>query len=290
MSRFVGALASLKIAQIAATGDVSFFRGGDNASDLYTSISVSHCEGSTVPSKKQSLIREAIVPYKAKEKQLRQQWEDDEEGFRKLPARAWPPFQPDSDKLEGLQMLFEECTAQGEDNCDQKAFDLATCYVFNNLDPNKGLALYKQLADREMGHPDATVAAGVVLVEGLGVPIDEQAGLKYLQKEAAMRTPQGSYELGTLYYTGVLNDGDDGGDARAFRYFQKSASSGHIGGMYMVAEMILNDETPEAAAPATAAAAAEDGVKQAVELFARAAEQGHRSARQRMREFFSASA
>jgi len=52
--------------------------------------------------------------------------------------------------------------------------------VFNSLDPEKGLEMYTQLS--ELGYEEGTVGAGVLLVEGLGVEINEKKGLKYLGK------------------------------------------------------------------------------------------------------------
>jgi len=48
-------------------------------------------------------LEEALRDLKSKEGEIRSQWEKDEDGFRKLPARAWPAYQPDAEKMESLQ-------------------------------------------------------------------------------------------------------------------------------------------------------------------------------------------
>lgn len=60
---------------------------------------------------------------------------------------------------------------EDEEECFAAAFVLATAKVFNGLADSEA---YKVLADE--GHPDAMVATGVCLLEGLACEADEEAG------------------------------------------------------------------------------------------------------------------
>ena len=237
---------------------------------------VAHCDGSSSNSSsagwKQRQIKDAVLDWKVKEDALRAQWEKDEDGFMALPARAWPPQQPDADEQSQLETKFLACEAEtkGVEGCGDIQFNLATCLVFNNLDPERGLKLYKDLSST--GHVDGTVAAGVVLLEGLGVPFDEDAGLKFLTTKRSLASPQGAYEYATAVYTGLVDNIDDP-DKEAYKLFKQCADQEHTGGLFMAAEMVYQDEAP-------------GDIKEATRLFANAAERGHRMARQRMREFF----
>ena len=62
-------------------------------------------------------------------------------------------------------------------------------------------------------------------------------------------------------------------EKEAFQLFKKCAESEHTGGLFMAAEMIYMGEV-------------EGDLKEAVPMFASAADKGHRMARQRMRQFF----
>jgi TPR repeat protein len=141
-----------------------------------------------------------------------------------------------------------------------------------------------------------------VLVEGLGVEIDEKDGLRYLQLRESVASAQGAYELGTAIYTGVAasltatatatgadREGEGGStkermvedpDAEAFAFFAAAAAAGHVGGAFMTADMLFSGEA------AGADTGADADLQRAVELFAHAADKGHRSARMRMRALF----
>lgn len=221
--------------------------------------------------RKQGQIKDAILHWKVKQDALKAQWEKDEDCFSALPSRAWPPQQPDADEQSDLETKFIACERDGKDTeaCDDITFKLATCLVFNNIDSERGLQLYKLLASK--GHIDGTVAAGVVLLEGLGVPYDEAAGINLLSKKNSITSPQGAYEYATAIYTGIIDVNDP--NREAFKLFRYCAEQQHTGGLFMTAEMIYTDE-------------ASGDIKEAVQLYAAAAERGHRMARQRMREFF----
>ena len=113
-------------------------------------------------------------------------------------------------------------TAKGDDSgkkscyCSEKAFDLATALLFNNVDHARGLAMYEALAVN-LDVADAQCAAGVVLVEGLGCNSDEAKGLRWLRRAARLESEsdsrgvgddqyqheQAMYEVGTCYYKGI---------------------------------------------------------------------------------------
>lgn len=242
----------------------------------FTSISkgdfVAYADGAALSEKKRSIIKEAVLPWKLKENELKKQWEDDEDGFSKLPARAWPPHQPDADEQAELETQYIACEEKkGKGECEEIAFNLATCLVFNNLDPGRGLNLYKQMAAN--GHVDSTVAAGIVLLEGLGVDFDEKTGLKYLTNKKSLASAQGAYEYASAIYTGLCDVSEP--EKEAFKLFRQCAAKMHTGGLFLTAEMIFMEEK-----------GVEGDLKDAVPLFAAAAERGHRMSRQRMREFF----
>ncbi len=129
-----------------------------------------------------SLIKAALDPIRVREVEIRVQWERDEDGFRELPARAWPPKQPDAMELNALQKAYQNCCYEesNKSSCHKIRFDQATCLTFNTIDPAEGLKIYKELAAE--GYVDGAVASGVLLTEGLGVAVDEQEGLAFLKR------------------------------------------------------------------------------------------------------------
>ena len=159
------------------------------------------------------ILRHQMQPYRKTEQEFRKRWERDEaEGFRKLPARAWPAYQPDPDDIDMLlvKLADSQCT-DGKDNivkpnhshCKEATFNLATALVFNNLDVSKGLQLFRALAD-EGDNPDGMCAYAVVHLEGYGVEQNEKLALKYLNLAIKKHNhAQAMYELGTCYYTGL---------------------------------------------------------------------------------------
>ena len=184
---------------------------------------------------------------------------------------------------------------------------------------------YAHQALSRAGHADGSVAAGLMLVEGLGVEADEAEGLRYLQLRESVASAQGAYELGTAIYTGMAlsltatataaakidggpsADRKDGPeervvedpDAEAFAFFAAAAAAGHVGGAFMTADMLFSGEAAGGAAGAAVGDAVGSGgttlctdadadadLQRAVALFAQAADKGHRSARMRMRALF----
>ena len=203
-------------------------------------------------------------------------WELDEDGWRELPARAWPEYQPNPEQLKGIQVQVEKhgckinSPQQPTDICHSLLFNVATALVFYSVDPTAGLEQYEALA--KQGHVDSMVACGVILVEGLsGLRHREQEGVQWLQQAAAEKSTQACYELGTVYYTGIDNVVEEDSEA-AFALFQKAADQGHVGALYMMADCLIEGEGTE------------KDVARAIPLLYRAADQGHRYARQRVRE------
>jgi TPR repeat protein len=156
--------------------------------------------------------------------------------------------------------------------CSDLLFQIATTLVFYNEDPALGLHIFQRLANQ--GHVDAMVACGVILVEGLGVPPDEVQGVAWLEKAVQLDSPQAYYELGTAYYTGIADVLEE--DSRAaFSLFAKAAAVGHVASIYMMADCLATGE------------GVDQNVAESVPLFYQAAEQGHRFARQRIRELLA---
>lgn len=219
-----------------------------------------------------------LAPIRKHEKTMLERWERDEEGWRQLPARSWPPFQPNPEQVKPIEKTCHELGCfdpKGQNQsreCHDLIFHVATCYVFYNVDPETGLDHYLRLAKE--GHVDAMVACGVVLVEGLGVSPRYQEGLNWLQKAVDRGSTQACYELATVYYTGI--DGVVEEDAsKAFLLFEEAANEEHVGAMYMMADCLMEGEGTEV------------DVARAVPLLYKAAESGHRYARQTIRELLS---
>ena len=204
-------------------------------------------------------------------------WEKDEDGWRELPARAWPEYQPNPEQLKGIQLEVKHngCDSNktnSTDICQTLLFHAATALVFYSVDPIAGLEQYEVLA--QQGHVDSMVACGVILVEGLiGLKNHhrEKEGVQWLQKAVDQESTQACYELGTVFYTGLDDVVDEDVDA-AFCLFQKAAEQGHVGALYMMADCLIEGEGTEV------------DVARALPLLYQAADRGHRYARQRVRE------
>jgi len=213
------------------------------------------------------------------EKEMLERWERDEDGWRKLPSRAWPAYQPNSQQLEGIKkdILKIRChSSSSADNnsiCTKVLFDLASALVFNNIDHEAGLKQYEKLA--KQGHVDSMVACGIILMEGFGsIALREEEGIHWLRKAVEADSTQGCYELGCIYYTGI-DDLLEEDSKMAFELFQKAAQRDHPAAMFLMAECLVDGEGTE------------QSVARAVPLFYRAAEFGHRYSRQRIRQLLA---
>jgi len=241
-------------------------------------------------------LRAALSPYRDEEIVMRKRWEDDEEsGYRKLPPRAWPPYQPPAAALPLLSQQAMACPKnvttpqllpsssqlqQHTDiDCNKALFDLATCLAFNNIDGPAAFKQYQALADT--GHLESQVAVGVLLVDGIGCECNVEAGVAHLAIAAKANNAQGLFELGTAVYieavqcmpdleTGEIQQISDS-NATAFALFEKAAAQAHVGGSFMTGEMLLDGE------------GCEPNVARAIPLVMLAAEAGHRFGRQRIR-------
>mmetsp|Transcript_70076 Transcript_70076/g.216719 ORF Transcript_70076/g.216719 Transcript_70076/m.216719 type:complete len:225 (+) Transcript_70076:149-823(+) len=204
---------------------------------------------------------------------MRARWEKDEEGWHRLPPRAWPPRQPKANEAPDIEAEFRaaRCPPAGSSMspaCAKLAFDLASARVFGGADPSQGLADYLGMA--EAGSADAMVATGVCLLEGLGGRRDGEEALRWLWLASAEGSAQAHFELATLLLTGSAGLEED--EPAAFALFEKAAMQQHASGMFMVADCLLEGVgcQPDAA--------------RAVPLLLAAAEQGHRGARQHLRQ------
>lgn len=149
------------------------------------------------------------------------------------------------------------------------AFDLATALLFNNVDPQRAVKLWKQLAQHKQC-VDAHVALGIALIEGLGVDADARAvsarvfcaaparrhaaalyfgdtrcadiiagqqGLAHLQTACQHASAQGYYEMGSALYSGlpgVLAEDEK----EAFRMFARAAEQQHSAGTCWLAAVV----------------------------------------------------
>jgi TPR repeat protein len=220
--------------------------------------------------------KEELSKLRLDETKMLQRWDRDEEGWNTLPARAWPAYQPNPAELKGIlvEVAKHGCTSSSSntDLCKELLFNVATVRVFYNLDPEAGFQQYEELANG--GHVDSMVACGIILVEGLGIPSQEEKGIEWLQKAVARDSAQASYELGTVLYIGI--DGIVEEDSKAaFEFFQKAAEQDHTAALYMMADCLVEGDGTEI------------NVAKAVPLFYRAAEHGHRFSRQRIRELLA---
>eukprot|EP00944_MAST-04C_sp_MAST-4C-sp1_P002211 g2211.t1 len=227
------------------------------------------------------ILRKQLKPYRKTEQEFRKRWERDEaEGFRKLPARAWPAYQPDPEDIDMLLVkLADSHCMDGKGNvvkpnhsqCKEATFYLATALVFNNLDVSKGLQLFRALAD-EGDSPDGMCAYAVVHLEGYGVEQNEKLALKYLKLAIEKYNhAQAMYELGSCYYTGLEGVLEEN-ESLAFELFEKAADADHVAAKYMCADMLLEGSGVTV------------DIARAIPLLYAAAEDGHRFSRQRMRE------
>jgi len=123
----------------------------------------------------------------------------------------------------------------------------------------------------EGGDLDGMVAAGVVLVEGLGgLARNDEVGVRLLRRASELGSAQGLFELGTLTFCGAAGLKED--EHAAFELFQRCAQQRHAGGMFMVADCLLEG------------VGCEQDQAQAVPLLLEAANLGHRGARQHLRQ------
>ena len=251
------------------------------------------------------LLRIALAPIRIHEKAIRAKWEADEENgsYNKLPPRAWPAYQPNADQLKELQTIVNTtCNSnikshsnsnsnvnsnkseKEKEECEVATFNLATCLLFNTINPTLALQIYQTLSQQGQKHRkiniDAKVGVGIMLTEGLGVDCDEHEGIKYLLEAANQGSAQGNYELGTAIYTsGIVPphahaDIDTDPDLVAFRYFEAAALQQHTGAMYMTGDMLLYGEHGKIPID----------VIRGVNLLFAAAEKGHRYGRQEVRQ------
>jgi TPR repeat protein len=221
---------------------------------------------------------------RAKEKDMLLRWERDEDGWRDLPARAWPAYQPNPEQLKGIQAHVKQqgCSVSGSttnatedddsDLCIELIFNSATAYVFYNLDPEVGLKQYEALA--KSGHVDSMVACGIILIEGMGVPPNERKGIEWLERAVGLNSAQACYEMGTVLYTGIDEVLEEDSEA-AFELFRRAAEQDHTAGIFMMADCLLEGEGTG------------KNVGRAIPLLYKAAERGHRYSRQRVRELLA---
>mmetsp|Transcript_24896 Transcript_24896/g.41626 ORF Transcript_24896/g.41626 Transcript_24896/m.41626 type:complete len:254 (+) Transcript_24896:205-966(+) len=214
-----------------------------------------------------STLPEEIAKLRAEESHFREKWIKDEEGWHKLPARAWPPTQPSNEEIPALRASSSACSSEVKmsEDCAKVALDLATALIFNSVDPNEGLERYRSLA--KAGDLDGMVGTGVVLIGGHGVASDYVEGMQWIRKASEFGHAQGIYEHAVCFYTG---DGEVEDEQLAFGLFRKAADLGHMGGMFMVGDCL------------TEGIGCKKDEADAVRWFFAAATQGHRQARGRI--------
>lgn len=215
-----------------------------------------------------------LLKLRAGEAEMRRKWEEDESGWHNLPPRAWPPVQPKPDELVGLKQR-----AAASDAPVQARFDLATCLTFNNIDSEEGLLLFRELAAE--GSVDASVAVGVVLLEGIGCEQSDagvEEGVRRLRAASAKGHAQAQYEIGVLHYLGSFPTLVAENTKEAYALFASAADQKHTSALFMCAELLISGDGCTRDEP------------RAIGLLHDAAERGHRMARQYVREYLDADA
>jgi len=240
------------------------------------SFGIARCEPRRLPSELPELRKE-LDKLRPGEAEMRAQWIKDEEGWRKLPARAWPARQPAFDEIPALRAVLEarRCPPAGSKpmpkECLTAIFDLASALVFNKLgeeSEREGYEAYRALGTA--GDLDSIVATGVCLCEGLGTPTKDAEGVEWLERACALGSAQSQFELGMLHYLG--QNGVEEDEPRALQFFGKAAAQNHSASLFMLADAYI-----------TGSGCAVNEAK-AVPLLMAAAEQGHRGARQYVRQ------
>jgi len=208
---------------------------------------------------------------------LREKWlRDEADGWRKLPPRAWPEYQPKAEEVPALRSNLEaqRCPPAGTKGmtveCVKATFDLASGLVFAMVDQPVGVVAYQGLASA--GDVDSMVAIGVCLTEGLGVDRDESQGLNWLRRASSLGNAQGHFEYGQILFMGACGVDED--EPAGFALFKKAADLEHVSGMFMVADCLLEG----------VGCGSNADVGTAVPLLLAAAEKGHRGARQHLRQ------
>lgn len=205
---------------------------------------------------------------------MRAKWIEDEKGWHKLPPRAWPPIQPKADEVPALRAQLEAARCQpagvatNTPECKQTIFHLASGLIFASVDAAEGFKLYRDLGT--LGDSDAMVGTAICLLEGYGVEKDSDEGLSLLRQASEKGSAQADFELGTLLFTG--SSGLDEDEEAAVALFRRAAEQQHASAMFMLADCLL-EGVGCAADPA-----------KAVPLLHAAAMNGHRGARQHIRQ------
>jgi TPR repeat protein len=201
---------------------------------------------------------------------MRLRWIEDEKGWIKLPARAWPEYQPKASCIPKLRQQCAECDGAWfpSATCAKTKFDLATALVFTGEGPPEGVELYKALALQ--GNLDAMVATAITLIElddGVGVEVDEEEGMRWLEKATQANSAQAEYEMAVCYYNGNPLAEDE---PAAAAFFKRAAAQGHVGGMFMYGDCLMDG------------IGCEKDMAAAIPWMYAAAEKGHRAARSRI--------
>lgn len=207
----------------------------------------------------------AIDSIRKNQSEILERWVKDEESWRKLPARAWPAYQPKVEEIEELKVAMEQSCTRDEDDCLIAKFNIATAFAFNHINSDEAIKIYESLA--VIGDPNSMTALGICFCEGFGVDFDFEQGVGWLRKAHSLKFAQATYELGSLYYTGSASPTITENSDMAFKLFELAANQNHTSAMFMVADMLMSDDVKE------------KDYATAVDLLYRAGDQGHRYAR-----------
>lgn len=88
--------------------------------------------------------------------------------------------------------------------------------------PEKAIASYTKLA--LLGNSEAMNALGLICTKGIGIPVNEQEGIKWFEKAAKTGYPKAWYNLAILYHEGVSTPTNP---LKAIQYFEKAATAGY---------------------------------------------------------------
>jgi hypothetical protein len=124
--------------------------------------------------------------------------------------------------------------AQGERQPVIESFDWRDIIGFMNGKRVRHLAIWTRVADSDT--PEGQMLIGLRHFHGMGIPVDEKAGVEWLRKAAEQGFMEAEYQLGTCYAKGIGVDEADEEEAnkwfaKAAEQIQKAADDGDVKAM-----------------------------------------------------------
>ena len=125
----------------------------------------------------------------------------------------------------------------------------------------------------DAGHTPAQCQMGLFYMNGLGVNFDEDKAVEWLEKAAAQNHAQAQYNLG-IYYARFF---DKKACLQAVKWLNEAAKQDYADAQYNLAKLYLNPHHPTSCEPTAG--------NRAIQLFRRAAAQGHADTKKMLEEF-----